>query len=590
MKKTNENSVELILEYIEIGDYEAALNLIFEQKDRYGESVDFLKAEALLCLKVGEYQTAISLLKKAEKIASDDIDIYSCLSYAYEKILQSKEEPEVVFINSDDRKAVQYSEADNLYKIRSAMRALRLTEKDPLVSVFFIAYNNLETLTKPAMESLLKYTSDIDFELILLDNGSTDGTLEYFKSIPWPRKKIFHVSKNIGAFYGQIQVKQYCRGKYVLVMPNDTIVTKNWLKNMLSCIESDERIGMVVPMSDNISNFESVDLKCENIDDMQIKAEKFNVSAPEKWEERLRLVPTIMLVRYELWILYIGDDAFIYNFSDDDLSMQYRRLGYKLIVCGDVFVHHGGSVVMGKNPQNYAKDMEKGRLIYQEKYYGLDAWHDVCNYEKELFSILPIKPEINKIVNCLGVDVRCGTPLLELKNKLRAIGIKNTNRYAFSAEAKYWLDLKTICNSEVVCDRPDFFDNYFGSVAFDYVLLGEYINSYSQPLDLLKKLGCKLAQDGILAIKCKNPYDLEWWQHYSGNETFKQDVNLPDKILAILPDINCQALKIANIEYPVPREERQIILSQVSNTCPNANLNITDNLFVKEYIIIIGKM
>lgn len=590
MKKSNENSVELILKYIEGGDYQAALNLIFEQNDRYGESVELLKAEALLCLKVEEYSTAISLLKKAEKIASDDIDIYSCLSYAYEKVLQSKDDSEVVFINSDDRNVVQYGEADNLYKIRSAMRDLRLTETDPLVSVFFIAYNNLENLTKPAMEALLRYTSDIDFELVLLDNGSTDGTLEYFKSIPWQRKKIFHVSKNIGAFYGQIQVKQYCRGKYVVVMPNDIIVTKNWLKNMLLCIESDERIGMVVPMSDNVSNFESVDLNYEDIEDMQIKAEQFNVSAPGKWEERLRLVPTIMLVRYELWTMYIGDDAFIYNFSDDDLSMQYRRAGYKLIVCGDVFVHHGGSVVMGKNPQKYAMDIEKGRMIYQAKYYGLDAWEDFCNYEKEMFSILPIKPDINKIVNCLGVDVRCGTPLLELKNKLRAVGIKNSNRYAFSAEAKYWLDLKTICNNEVVFDRPDFFDDYFASVTFDYVLLGEYINSYSHPLDFLKKLCYKLEQEGILALKCKNPYDLEWWQHYSGNESFRQDMNLLDKIIAILPEINCRALKFANIEYSISPEDRQIISEQVSNACADLNLNIACNLFIKEYIIIIGKM
>ena len=68
-------------------------------------------------------------------------------------------------------------------------------------------------------------------------------------------------SKNIGAFYGYIAAKnatqgRFLRGRYFVGLPYDVLVTTNWLKNMLICMESDERIGFVVPMSDNTSNLQ----------------------------------------------------------------------------------------------------------------------------------------------------------------------------------------------------------------------------------------------------------------------------------------------------------------------------------------------
>ena len=79
---------------------------------------------------------------------------------------------------------------------------------DPLVSIYFQAYNHLEDYTKPAIEALFRYTKDIDYELILVDNGSTDGTFEYFKSLDHPRKRIYRITKNIGALYGYFGAKK----------------------------------------------------------------------------------------------------------------------------------------------------------------------------------------------------------------------------------------------------------------------------------------------------------------------------------------------------------------------------------------------
>ncbi len=57
----------------------------------------------------------------------------------------------------------------------------------PLVSIVVLAYNQLE-YTKQCIESISRYTSHIDYELITVDNGSSDGTREYFNGLPHARR------------------------------------------------------------------------------------------------------------------------------------------------------------------------------------------------------------------------------------------------------------------------------------------------------------------------------------------------------------------------------------------------------------------
>ena len=149
---------------------------------------------------------------------------------------------------------------------REVAADLCVGDAPPLVTVYFQAYNHLEDQTKMAIHSILQYTQDVDHELLLVDNGSTDGTLDFFRSIPHPRKRIFHVKENRGALFGYLAAKgaagnAFIRGKYFAPLPSDVLVTKNWLKNLVACMESDPRIGMVVPVASYASYGQQSDLR-----------------------------------------------------------------------------------------------------------------------------------------------------------------------------------------------------------------------------------------------------------------------------------------------------------------------------------------
>ena len=108
----------------------------------------------------------------------------------------------------------------------------------------------------------------------------------------------------------------------------------------------------------------------------------------------------------------------------------------------------------------------------------------------------------------LGVDVKCGTPVLDIKNILREYGIFNSEISSFTNDCKYIMDLKTICTGDVVCDRIEFLYNSFKSFYFDYIVIGKCINEYHFPEKVVRDAYALLKRDGQMFLSLKNTYNV----------------------------------------------------------------------------------
>lgn len=500
-------------------------------------------------------------------------------------------EGKIIYINTDYKKAV--SPQNNIYKDREEFTKLMADKETHEVIIMVLAYENLEKYTRKCVDNIIKHTKDIDYELVLIDNGSTDSTLEYFKTIDYPYKKIIRVSKNIGPVYGRLVANNYTRGRYVVWIPNDVIVTKNWLQNMIKCIESDERYGYVVPKSDNISNYQSVNLDFSSYDEMQMKAAKFNVSDPKKWEERLRLVNAVSLFKKEcLDAIGTVDYGFIHDFGDDDITFRVRRAGYKAVLCGDVFVHHAGSVITGQNLSDKKNLIEQGRKCFKDKYFGIDAWDDSSNYDLELLSLADIYSNSNKNIQVLGIDVRCGTPILQLKNFLRAEGTFDTILSGFSQDAKYWLDLKTICEGNVVVNSLENLRNSF-KTSFDYIVIGEELNSYKDYKFLIDTCLDLLKAEGQLLIKVLNSFDIGYIFNALKLNNNKINSNTFIDIDQFINEINSRNnlnLKIIKSNYNIDDNIKKEVIRLVKKFDPNINESLVwERIVANKYFINIKK-
>lgn len=392
------------------------------------------------------------------------------------------------------------------------------------VTIWVQAYNRLEK-TKRCVESILKYTDDVDYDLLLVDNGSDDGTFEYFKSVPFEKKTIIRVSDNIGTMFPGSAFPLSMIGKYLVAVPNDLIVTKKWLSNMLKVMESDEKIGMVTPVSSNASNLQGIDFPYSDWDDMQRKAAEYNHSDPTKWQERLRVLTVGSLYSKEClygigWPLW--DVGFLHDFGDDDVTFRVRRAGYKAVLAVDTWICHDHP----SNERDYEKLRESlrlGRENFREKYHGVDAWDDVNNY---IFHFLGSKIKRLSVekARILGVDTKCGTPILDIKNEIRKYGIFDAETSAFSQDEKYMDDLKTICNGIVSCDREEYFRDSFPENYFDYIIIGRDINRYHEPQKVLMDAYRMLKENGQLLISLKNTYNIySLFQLYGMREDYDDE-------------------------------------------------------------------
>ena len=97
------------------------------------------------------------------------------------------------------------------------------------MSVIVLTYNQLED-TKVCLQSIEKYT-ETPYELLLVDNASTDGTVEYLRAFAEVRAHVKLVlnNENHGFSKGNNIGMAVARGAYYVLLKNDTIVTRGWL-------------------------------------------------------------------------------------------------------------------------------------------------------------------------------------------------------------------------------------------------------------------------------------------------------------------------------------------------------------------------
>ncbi len=484
---------------------------------------------------------------------------------------------------------------NNLYKIRSESSRNK-NGNHALVSVYVQAYNRLEK-TKRCLTAILENTKNIDYELMLVDNGSDDmDTIEYFRSINH-RKKIIRVSKNIGSSYPVETAMHMCDGKYIVTVANDVYVTHNWLQNLLNCMESDESIGMVVPMSTNVSNLQQPDNYIyTSYERFQKDAKTFNKNDPKRWQERLRLITVLSMYRREvLKLVGCTDSIFIHDFGEDDLCARMRRTGYKMMLAGDTIVHHDHNVAVGedKNIKEFRKNLTEGRKTFKTKYYGLDAWDDILNFELILFSNF-YKAESAE-PSILGIDVKCGQPILSLSNRLKSDGIYFNKRYAFTTNAKYFSDLQYVCQGDYVdCDRIDYISEYYSEESMDYIILGESINTYYSPGKLLVKLLAVLKKGGVLYFKLRNIAGIKVYLNLIGKLNVVDD-DIP-ALITIEEMLNTlQALELNHIQIKSEPHEYDAesikTIQAFSNEISNGedSESIYRKLITKDYCFCIKK-
>lgn len=378
------------------------------------------------------------------------------------------------------------------------------------LSIVVLAYNKLE-YTKLCIESLFKYVpSSLNYELLLVNHGSSDGTKEYFESLS-PTKQL-DIFKNGGAGKTLFRIIE---GKYVLTISNDVLVTENAITNMINCMESDDNIAWVVPTTPNVSNLQTIDGNYEDMSEMYKFASKNNISNPCLWEQRAKLCNPIDLKRSKVYFSSKGigwggcfHTLINHSFPDDTQSLLLRRNGHKMMLAKDAYCYHFGSVTLKGETKNY-KDREgnKGENTFylqgRKDFYnafGIDPWGTGFCWDPVLFQYLPCNEKVH--IDVLGINCGIGSNPLKIKENIK----KNVHNldvkvYNITDEKCYIEDLKGVSDKAEYVESIENIEAIINTKKYNYIIFEGKFETYRNLMEITKTILTKLQKNGFLSIK-----------------------------------------------------------------------------------------
>ncbi len=297
--------------------------------------------------------------------------------------------------------------------------------ENPSVSIIIVNYNGKELL-KQCLISLEKINFN-SFEIILVDNNSTDDSID-FVTKNFPKIILIKLEKNYGFAEPNNIASKIAKGKYLLFLNNDTTVTENFLSELMMVIESDKKIAICQSLL--LKPDGTVDSSGDFIDPLGIVYNSKTI--PDKEREISSARGACMLIKKNIFNELGGfDKQFFVSFEDVDIGWRAWIKGYKVMLATKSIVYHlGGQTVekiksdlafhgfknqLSMKITNFESTLAFKKLVQFFLIYGtreLKIWFDYTirghtiksstKYEKNIAS----KPSFKVILKSIGWIIR----------------------------------------------------------------------------------------------------------------------------------------------------------------------------------------
>lgn len=241
--------------------------------------------------------------------------------------------------------------------------------KEPLVSLVIPSYNGKDLAIK-LLESLKK-TAYKNYEIVLVDNGSIDGTHGYVKK-HYPYVKSVKIKKNRGFAGGMNFGIKHSKGKYIVVMNNDMTFHPNWLTELVKVAESDKTLGVIgSAYTSKDANF--IRLGYRESGKIILNFKPFDVLKlnSNKLPQVVEVDNTFGLTRRDV-LNKVGlfDEKYFIYWEEVDICYRAKKAGYKIVTATKSIVFHEGSLTMKKYTHTKTFHYHKNKIRFILKNLG----------------------------------------------------------------------------------------------------------------------------------------------------------------------------------------------------------------------------
>ena len=243
-------------------------------------------------------------------------------------------------------------------------------------SIVIVTYNNRD-INLLCLETLFARTEWPNFEVIVVDNASTDGTVELLRELEekYANLRVIYNDRNSGFAPANNLGLAHVSGDCLVLLNNDTVVPRGWLAALIRHLVARPSIGLVGPVSNAVGNEAKIDVGYSDVRDMPRWAATYTRTHDGETFP-IRMLGMFCVVMRRKTFERVGplDERFVVGmFEDDDYARRVRDLGYEIVCARDAFVHHWQKAsfrLLGD--AEYARLFDENRQRYREK-WGEDA-------------------------------------------------------------------------------------------------------------------------------------------------------------------------------------------------------------------------
>jgi GT2 family glycosyltransferase len=248
----------------------------------------------------------------------------------------------------------------------------------PDMSIVLVCWNNLAYLD-PCLKSLYESELSSTFDVVVVDNGSTDGSQEMLRS-KYPDVQIIQNEYNVGLGKASNQGIEATNGRYVLLLNNDTIVNGPSLDAMVHFLDSHPKTGVV---GGRLLNADGSIQSCYH--DFSTLGEEFLIASrlgetllwegyPSKLnDDQVRSVGWVssacaMIRRLALDEVGLLDENYFIYGDEADLQYRIKEAGWDVhFIPSASTIHYGGRSM---NRWSRRKMVYRGKMLFYQKHYG----------------------------------------------------------------------------------------------------------------------------------------------------------------------------------------------------------------------------
>lgn len=204
----------------------------------------------------------------------------------------------------------------------------------PLVSVIIVNHNGKKYLQECV--GSLRESSFKDFEIILVDNGSSDGSVAFLKEA-YPEVKLLELGKNLGLSIASNRGVELAKGKYLFFFNNDTVADRELLAELVRNMESDSSIGICGCKTLTYDGANEINCGVE----MDVLGYPYGKGRPF-------YVDAAIFVRKEVFNQIGGFDEKMFLYCEDrDFCWRTWLYGYKVVAVPTAIFKHDSACLVG---------------------------------------------------------------------------------------------------------------------------------------------------------------------------------------------------------------------------------------------------